>query len=105
MASCPPYNKRIREHISVIIENEGIENGTRVFDQEEYGIELKKKLIEGAKELSEANSKEDVVDELADVRELYHAFLTNEGIGETDVDAGRKEKTRSMVRLIRSCFQ
>lgn len=89
------HNKLIRDNIPGIMEKAGKKYETRVLNIEEYDRELKKKLIEEAKELSEAETDKETIDELADVKELFKAILDNQNIKEDEVDARRKEKNRS----------
>lgn len=63
------YNKLVRDNIPSIIKNKGEKPVTRILSDEEYKIELEKKLYEEYKEVIEATSQ-DRVEELADLLEV-----------------------------------
>jgi len=67
------HKKLIRDKIPEIIENAGGDYKIRVLNKKEFEKELKKKLIEEAKELSKA-PEEKVLNELADVLELLKSI-------------------------------
>ena len=64
------YNKLIRDRIPEIIVNDGEEPEIRKLSQKEFKIELKKKVLEEAKELLQAESKEEILNEIVDIQEL-----------------------------------
>lgn len=67
------YNKLVRDNIPSIIKNKGEKPVTRILSDEEYKIELEKKLYEEYKEVIEANGQ-DRVEELADLLEVIKAL-------------------------------
>lgn len=67
------YNKLVRDNIPNIIKDKGEEPITRILSDEEYKIELEKKLYEEYKEVIEANGQ-DRVEELADLLEVIKAL-------------------------------
>lgn len=67
------YNKLVRDNIPSIIKDKGEEPITRILSDEEYKIELEKKLYEEYKEVIEATSQ-DRVEELADLLEVIKAL-------------------------------
>ena len=71
------YNKLIRDKIPEIIINDGEEPEIRKLSQKEFKIELKKKVLEEAKELLEAESREEILNEIVDIQELL-AWLAKE---------------------------
>lgn len=73
------YNKLIRDNIDEIINNNGKNETavTRILSDEEYQIELLKKLGEEYNELLEAINSgvtEDIIEESADLIEVIRAF-------------------------------
>jgi predicted house-cleaning noncanonical NTP pyrophosphatase (MazG superfamily) len=64
------YNKLVRDKITDFLDGKGITYEKRIATEEEYKIELIKKLEEEAKEFSEEGSPE----ELADVIEVVEAL-------------------------------
>ena len=89
------YNKLIRDKIPEIIEKTGKKYETRVLTNEEYDKALKKKLIEEAKELSEAKSDKEIIDELADVKELFDTIRKNHDISMKQIEKRQKDKNAS----------
>jgi predicted house-cleaning noncanonical NTP pyrophosphatase (MazG superfamily) len=68
------FNKLIRNKLPIIMQKEGFIINSTTLSQDEYISNLKKKLIEEANEVSEANSNEELLIELADVMEVIHAL-------------------------------
>lgn len=68
------YRKLIRDRIAEIIEREGLKAKTRVLVEKEYERELRKKLVEEAKELVRAKESE-LLNEIADVQEIIDTLL------------------------------
>lgn len=64
------HNKLVRDNIPEIIEKAGKECKIRILDEDEYVIELKKKLCEEATEVLETNSKKELIEEISDVLEI-----------------------------------
>ncbi len=68
------YNKLVRDKIPEIIENDGETPVVRVLNDDEYRIELEKKLKEEYEEVLSANGKEEILEELADMLEIIRAL-------------------------------
>lgn len=64
------HNKLVRDNIPEIIEKAGKECKIRILDDDEFVIELKKKLCEEAIEVLETNSKKELIEEIGDVLEI-----------------------------------
>ena len=86
------YNKLVRDNIPEMIENEGKKFKTRILKDAEYELELRKKLIEEAKELYEAESIERKIYELADIYEIIEYVLLVNNIDKRSVDMYRVKK-------------
>ena len=71
--------KLVRDKIPEIIENSGKEPIIRVLDDTEYKEELLKKLYEEYKEVIEAKTKEETLEECSDVLEVLIALLEYNG--------------------------
>lgn len=69
------HNKLVRDRIPEIIRKEGKEAIIEILNDEQYGIELKAKLIEEATEVSKSSTRDEVLSELADVREVMDALM------------------------------
>lgn len=83
------YNKLVRDKIPENIESDtGKECKYRVLNDEEYLLELNKKVIEEANEFIENNS----IEELGDLLEVLNAVITLKGYKIEDVNTIMKEK-------------
>ncbi|MGA3292224.1 MAG: nucleoside triphosphate pyrophosphohydrolase [Candidatus Microgenomates bacterium] len=70
------HNKLVRDKIPQVIKASGGEGKIKILSEKRFEEELKKKLIEEAKELNKA-SKEEIVNELADVLELTKSIAAH----------------------------
>ena len=86
------YDKLVRDNIPEIIKNEGLKCKTRILDDREYEVELRKKLIEEATELYEATNIEDKIYELADIYEIIDYILMTNKIDKREIDNARVKK-------------
>lgn len=69
----PIYNKLVRDHIPEIIERSGKTLTSRILADDDYKIELNKKMHEELAEYEATTTNEDAIEELADLLELIHA--------------------------------
>ncbi|SDG74739.1 Predicted house-cleaning noncanonical NTP pyrophosphatase, all-alpha NTP-PPase (MazG) superfamily [Planococcus glaciei] len=88
----PTYNKLVRDLIPEVIEKTGKELSSRVLEDKEYEIELKKKIAEELTEYNEAKTNEDALEELADILELLHAATKIHGSSFEELEKIRKAK-------------
>lgn len=88
----PIYNKLVRDKIPQVIENSGLQFKTRSLSEEEYKIEVTKKLTEELREFEETNNPKDAVEELADILELIHAAAELNGSSFEEVEKVRVKK-------------
>ena len=65
---------------------------SRVMQEEEYKKELKKKLLEEALEVQEANNIQELVSELSDVFDIYETLLTTYNISQEQIAQCRNKK-------------
>lgn len=72
------YNKLVRDEIPLIISKNGEEPITRILDDEEYKIELEKKLLEEYNEVLGATNSDERVEELADMLEVIRSLASLE---------------------------
>ena len=83
------YNKLVRDKIPEIInQNEGRSCKTRILDNDEYLLELNKKIQEELTEYLESGD----IEELADIEEVLRAILDSKGISYEDFEKIRQEK-------------
>jgi len=86
------YNKLVRDNIPQIIKDAGKKCKVTILDDERYLIELKKKVIEEAKELTETKNRIETIEELSDIFEVLDVILTKEKISMEEISATRMEK-------------
>jgi len=86
------YNKLVRDNIPSIIETNGEIPITRILSDEEYKIELERKLNEEYLEVLEASGK-DRLEELADMIEVIKYLAKVEGATLDDIIAIAYEKS------------
>ena len=72
------YNKLVRDNIPEIIISNGGKPITRTLSDEEYKLELEKKLYEEYNEIISANNPQDRIEELADMIEVISALASLE---------------------------
>lgn len=83
------YKKLVRDKIPDIIkQNEGKDSIIRVLDNDEYLIELNKKIEEELKEYLESGE----IEELADLEEVLRAILDVKGVSYDDFEKIRQGK-------------
>lgn len=86
------YNKLVRDKIPEIIRRDKKHPVIEILDDNAYELELKKKLMEEINEYNDAKTKEEAVEELADVMEVIHALSKVHGKSIDEIDLVRKEK-------------
>lgn len=86
------YNKLIRDKIPEIIEKSESSAKVRKLSKAEFKKELAKKILEEGKELCEAKSKVDVLNELSDLLELVCAIAEENKISPEKLQKNRVEK-------------
>ena len=82
------YNKLVRDNIPEIMIKNGAKPVTRILTDEEYLIELNKKLLEEVKEYLESES----IEEIADIEEVLLAILNVKEITRDEIEEVRKTK-------------
>ena len=89
------YNKLVRDNIPDIIESKGETPITRILNDDEFKIELEKKLNEEYQEVLNATGK-DRIEELADMIEVikYLAKIENATLDEIIAIANEKSSKR-----------
>lgn len=88
------YNKLIRDKILEIIEANGENPYWRVLNKREYLIEIKKKILEEAKELIQAEKKEGIVNEIVDIQELIDVLTLEIGLKKSEIQKKQKIKNK-----------
>lgn len=86
------YNKLVRDHIPSIIESNGETPITRILSDEEYKVELERKLNEEYHEVLDASGK-DRLEELADMIEIIKYLAKVEGSTLDEIISIAEEKS------------
>lgn len=85
------YNKLVRDNIPAIISADGKQATTRVLSDEEYLLELLRKLDEESLELKNDTN----IEELADLLEVIYAIASALSISREQLERVRAEKAKS----------
>jgi len=88
------YNKLVRDKIPEIIKNKGSIPKISILPEAEYRRALKLKMEEEAKELIEARTNEDILNELSDMQELTRSVAKNYGMPMEELEKARKKKLK-----------
>jgi predicted house-cleaning noncanonical NTP pyrophosphatase (MazG superfamily) len=98
------YPKLIRDKIPEIIHAKGEEVETRTLGDDEFLQFLLKKVVEEARELANTTNESDLLEEIADVREVIDAMLELKGISANQInaiqDAKRHKRGGFKLRLL-----
>jgi predicted house-cleaning noncanonical NTP pyrophosphatase (MazG superfamily) len=87
------HNKLIRDKIPEIIEKDGGKYKIRVLGNEEYKKELLKKIVEEAKEVSDASgNKKEFTKELGDVLEVIDYLVDVFDLNKEEIEKVRQER-------------
>ncbi|MHA7136599.1 nucleoside triphosphate pyrophosphohydrolase [Rossellomorea arthrocnemi] len=100
----PTYNKLVRDRIPEIIEATGKTFTTRILSEEEYLIELKKKSFEELEEFHDAETREDAIEELADLMEIVLEFAKFHNTSLDEIEAIRREKAEKRGSFDKKIF-
>src|SRR5690625_4968147 len=90
----PVYNKLVRDKIPDIIRNDNKKFTTKILDEKQYTIELKKKLKEELEEYLLASDDFEALGELADILELIRTLSETHGENFAKVELIRQEKAK-----------
>ena len=85
-------DKLIRDKLPATMQAQGLTIFTRRLDDAEFVARLKDKLVEEACEARAASSRAELIDELADLREVMLALAAAGGISEDEIESRRLAK-------------
>ncbi len=94
------YNKLVRDKIPEIIRANGEVPKTRILDEQEYILELIKKLKEETAEFEADHS----IEELADIREVVIALREAMNFKSGDLESARRQKGDKNGRFKKRIF-
>lgn len=86
------YNKLIRDNIPSIIEKDKKSCIVTVLNDDDFLVELKKKLIEESSEVSNAETRSDLINELADIQEIVDKLKDVYQIDQDEITTIQKAK-------------
>ena len=98
------FNKLIRDKIPKRMVKEGISVHGRSLSEEEYKKHLLEKLIEEAQEVIDADSKHEVIEEIADVMQVIMALSKIFGFDQEDVEKERLKKLEINGDFDKDCY-
>lgn len=88
------YRKLVRDNIPNIIRKNGATPVVRTLGTEAFRQELREKLCEEADEVRKATGRQALIDELADVEEVFSALCEAHGVDRSELAAVRKRRAR-----------
>ncbi|MGR3764090.1 nucleoside triphosphate pyrophosphohydrolase [Rossellomorea sp. NS-SX7] len=100
----PTYNKLVRDRIPEIIKATGKTFTTRILSEEDYLTELKKKSFEELEEYHNAVTREDAIEELADLMEIVHALAKSRDTTLDEIEVIRREKAEKRGSFDKKVF-
>lgn len=98
------YNKLVRDRIPEIIRQEGKIPEYHILDESSFNTALHQKLLEEGQELLEAKTKEDILNELADVMECLENIAKQHELSIDAVFARQIEKRTSRGGFSKKLF-
>lgn len=98
------HNKLIRDNIPAIISKAGKQYKIHKLNEHQYQEELKKKLVEEAREVVGANNRNEIIEELADVLEIYEALIRTYDLDESDIKSIKDKKAKKNGKFDKKIF-
>lgn len=98
------YNKLVRDKIPEIIENNGEIPIIRKLDDEEFKLELKRKLLEEYNEVIKAQTADELLEELADMLEIIATISQLENSNLSSVISIMNEKRQKRGGFSKKLF-
>ena len=90
----PVYNKLVRDRIPEIIEGTGKSITSHMLSNDDYKLELKKKLSEEVEEYLNTKGDQDAIEELADIMEVMTSLAQVHHASIEDVEKVRHRKVK-----------
>lgn len=88
------YNKLIRDKIPAIIKKDGWKPVLKTLNKKDFFQETKKKILEEAKELSVAESRDNIINEIVDIQELINVLTRELKFSPVRINNLRKSKNK-----------
>lgn len=96
--------KLVRDTIIKIMKKEGKKPHYKILEEVDYEIELKKKLVEEAKEVLEAKNIDEMIEEIADVQEVIKCLKRYYSITPKEVQEVQTKKRKSRGSFFNKIF-
>jgi predicted house-cleaning noncanonical NTP pyrophosphatase (MazG superfamily) len=88
------YNKLIRDKILEIIDKDGEIPFWKILNKREFLKELKRKILEEAKELIKAKGKKEILNEIVDIQELLDNLILELNFKKSEIKKAQKIKNK-----------
>lgn len=89
------FNKLVRDTVHELFSRDGSVVSTRALDNDaEFKTALHKKVLEEVEELFTAQTRDEIIEEYADVQEVLQAIQNLYGISQTEIDVAQKLKQK-----------
>jgi predicted house-cleaning noncanonical NTP pyrophosphatase (MazG superfamily) len=98
------YNKLIRDNIPSIIDKDNKTCVVTTLDDEQFYLELKKKLIEEANEVLAASTRDELIGEIADMYEIIDKLKEIYSLDELEVSKVQKIKAEKNGKFEKKLF-
>jgi predicted house-cleaning noncanonical NTP pyrophosphatase (MazG superfamily) len=98
------YNKLIRDNIPSIIDKDNKTCVVTTLDDEQFYLELKKKLIEEANEVLAASTRDELIGEIADMYEIIDKLKGIYSLDELEVSKVQKIKAEKNGKFEKKLF-
>jgi predicted house-cleaning noncanonical NTP pyrophosphatase (MazG superfamily) len=98
------YNKLIRDKIPEIIKKDNAAPKVSKLSDEQFKTALKEKLVEEAKELLEAKTGEEILNELSDVMQLVESIAENNNLTLVKIEKQKEKKKQERGSFEKKLF-
>lgn len=98
------FHKLVRDNIPTIIEKNGETAVTRILNDEEFKIELERKLLEECHEVLSAQTSKERLEELADILEVISSLSALENVGLDTITTIMEEKRQKRGGFSKKIF-
>lgn len=98
------YNKLVRDRIPEIVRKDGEVPSVRKLSQKEFKVEVLKKILEEARELSEVKNREELLKECADLQEILMVAMDAHKIDCKELNKVRNKRKRDRGGFTKKIF-
>lgn len=98
------YNKLVRDRIPEIVRKDGEIPFVRKLSQKKFKVEVLKKVIEEAKELSEVKNREELLKECADLQEILETLIDAHKIDRKELNKLKNKRKKDRGGFAKKIF-